>query len=421
MSDRSAPTEPRYPVRALHEDDWAGFVATDSHAFGITVPDAVAEAEREVHEPGRGLGAFEGSTPVAIATAFSFELTVPGGALPAAGVSWVGVLPTHRRRGLLRALMTRQLQDVHDAGREPLAALWASEPPIYGRFGYGLASRSYALTVPRSAQAITEDAPADPALRLRLVSPEDWRLMQPVYDVAARERPGMLARDERWWRRLVRDTPELREGRSGLRAVVAEDEERVRGYALYATKPDWAPGSQGGTVFVRETMSADAPARAALYRYLFDLDLMGSTTLSNTPVDDPLLFWLRNTRAASPRLSDALYLRLVDVRTALRRRTYATPLDVVLDVRDDLCPWNHARWRLIADDGTEDGAVRCERTDGPPDLELGVRELGAAYLGGTALADLGLAGLVRELTPGALRTASAAFLHTPAPWCPTAF
>ncbi|MGZ4626640.1 MAG: GNAT family N-acetyltransferase, partial [Kineosporiaceae bacterium] len=248
-----------YPIRALTDDDWPDLVDVDSNAFGNTFAPELLETERELHEAGRTIGAFDGSTLAGIATAYSFDLTVPGAVVLAAGVSWVGVLPTHRRRGVLRGLMTHQLYDVRARGREALAILWASEPQIYGRFGYGMASRALSLTVPRDPGALRADAPEDPTLRLRLVPAEDWKLTADVYDAAARTRPGMLGRDERWHQRAARDLPALREGRSALRCIVAEDDRGIRGYARYATKPDWAPGRPQGTVHLREVVTLDAP------------------------------------------------------------------------------------------------------------------------------------------------------------------
>jgi predicted acetyltransferase len=226
---------PTWPVRTLGEADRLAFIELDSHAFGSTPPPEVLEPERETHEPGRDIGAEDGDQLVGIASAYSFDLTVPGRTVPAAAVSWVGVLPTHRRRGVLRALMDHQLGSVHEAGREPIAVLWASEPPIYGRYGYGLASRHWSLTVPRSPTALVPDAPQDADLRLRLVPPGDWKLTAGVYDTVAARRPGMFARDERWWRRAVIDLPVMRDGKSELRCVVAEDVTEVRGYARYTT------------------------------------------------------------------------------------------------------------------------------------------------------------------------------------------
>ena len=411
-------TEPGdFPVRPIGNDDWTAFLETDSVAFGASMPAELQDLERGLFEADRCIGAFDGATPVGIAAAYSFDLSVPGAVLPAAGISWVAVLPTHRRRGVLRTLMTHQLHDIHESGREPLAILWASEPPIYGRFGYGLASRAYALEVLRSPRALRADVPTDPNLRLRIVPADDWKVTADVYALVTRQRPGMLARDERWWSRAVRDLPSMRDGRSALRCVVAEDDNGVRGYARYATTPDWTPGRPQGTVHVREVAAVDAPASALLYRYLFDQDLMGKVDVWNLAVDDPLLLWLDNIRSASPRWLDALYARLVDVPTALRSRTYATPVDVVFQVTDQICPWNDGRWHLVA--GAD--RVSCEPTDQPADLSMSVTELGAAYLGGTLLTDLARAGRVVEHKPGALPTTSTAFQSSPAPWCPVIF
>ena len=406
-------TPSMWPVRALTEADWDAFVALDGHAFGTTAPTEMLTAERELHEGARGIGAFDGSTLAGIGTAFAYDLSIPGGSTPAAAVSWVGVLPTHRRRGVLRALMTSQLHAVHDEGREPLAVLWASEPQIYGRFGYGLATRGLSLTVPRDPRALHASAPADPGLRMRLVDASDWATTAPVYARVAGQRPGVPARDDRWWTHAVQDFPELRSGRSELRCVVAEDDDGVRGYARYSTRQHFDESFGSGEVSVREVMAVDPAALAALYRYLFDLDLMGRTELSNRPVDDPLLHWLQNPRRAKPVLGDGLYVRLVDLERALTSRSYAAALDIVLDVSDETCPWNAGRWRLTGS--------ACVRTEDSADIALGIVDLGSAYLGGTTLTELALAGRITELVPGSVAAAAAAFGHSPAPWCPAIF
>ena len=407
---------PAWPIRTLDDADWPAFAALDSHAFGNSAPAELLEIERAAQEPGRSIGATEGDDLVGIATAYSFDLTVPGAAVPAAGISWVGVLPTHRRRGVLSALMDHQLGALHDAGREPIAVLWASEPPIYGRYGYGLASRFWGVTVGRSATALDPAAPADPDLTLRLVPADDWKRTAGVYDTLTARRPGMFARNERWWKRAVMDLPDTRDGRSELRCVIVEDRAGVRGYARYATKQSFGDDFGQGKVSVREVMALDPAALATLYRYLFDLDLMGSTEIWNVPVDDPLLHWLQDPRRAKPGVGDALYVRLVDLAGALSARTYATDVDLVLDVTDARCPWNAGRWRLTG--GT--GGATCTRSDDTADLALDVRELGAAYLGGTSLTELAGAGRVGG-DPAALQAATTAFTHSPAPWCPVVF
>ena len=407
-----------WTVRPVPADDWDAFREVDAHAFGTGMPDDMEVQERELHRGGRGIGVYDAEVLAGIATAFSFRVTVPGGAaVPAAGVSWVGVLPTHRRRGVLRALMTQQLQDVHGQGDEPLAILWASEPVIYGRFGYGVASRAYNLDVPRSPTALQPSAPADPGLRLRLVDPADWKAFVPVYDAVAAARPGIVLREEPWWERTVRDLASFRGSGSPKRAVVVEDGDGVRAFALYRTEQHWDERFGKGDVSVQEAMAADPAALAALYRYLFDLDLMGHATV-RVAVDDPVLHWLTDARAAKPSLADCLYVRLVDLPRALAARSYATDVDLVVEVRDELCPWNAGTWRLRANAA---GSAACVPADDDPDLSLDVRELGAAYLGGTSLAELAGAGWVEEHRPGAVAAASAAFAHHPAPWTPWVF
>ena len=264
-----------------------------------------------------------------------------------------------------------------------------------------------------------EDGP-DPGgtPRPRLVDPRaSVDAVERVHAGAAVQRPGMLHRDERWARRALFDPPEERRGHSELRCVLVEDGSGPRGYARYAVAEGWSARGPQGVVHVREAHALDPAAGTALWRYLLDLDLSATVELTSRPVDDPLLDLLVDVRAALPTLVPGLYLRVVDLDRALAQRAYARPLDVVLDVRDDLCPWNAGRWRLTG--GPEGGA--CERTAAPADLALSVTELGAAYLGAASLARLGHAGRVEERTAGALAAASTAFLSDPQPWCPDDF
>jgi predicted acetyltransferase len=220
-----------YPVRPISEDEFADMCAIDEHAFHTTWP---SEPEMQ-HFKGRfefdrSLGAFDGAQIAGAACAFSFLLSVPGEVLPAAGVSGVSVLPTHRRRGILRRLMTRQLADIH-AGGEAIAVLWASEAGIYGRFGYGLASQVASFSVERGDGQFAPGAPTDSRLRLRVVEPQRVRReLAKVYDALLPCRPGLFARDERWWDAVLFDPDYRREGRGPLRCVLAEDAAGARGY-----------------------------------------------------------------------------------------------------------------------------------------------------------------------------------------------
>lgn len=404
-----------FPIRPLVPDEWPAVLHVDGSAFGAPWDEAVNEADLRTVEWGRWTGAFDGDDLVGTAAIYSFTMSVPGGAQPVAGVTWVGVLPTHRRRGILRSLMAHQLHGLHDQGAEAWAALWASEPAIYGRFGYGAASNRLTLTVQRSDRAVRLEAPRDPGLRLRLHPVDDWKAVAQVYESFAATRPGVVRRTDAWQERAVLDLPSQREGRSPLLCVVAEDASGIRGYARYGVKSDWSTGTAGGKVHVRELVAADPAAHAELLRYLCDLDLTSVVDLWNVPVDDPAWHWLTDIRRAAPRVSDALYVRLVDLDRALVQRTYTTEVDVVLDVSDDLCPWNAGRWRL---QGGPEGAT-CTRTTDGADVSVPVASLGAAYLGGPTLLELARAGLAREERAGALAATGRAFAHDPAPW--TAF
>ncbi|MFE1794321.1 GNAT family N-acetyltransferase [Streptomyces sp. NPDC059525] len=408
-------------TRVLQADEWDVWYDHLELAFG-GVPESPEERTlyRSLTELDRSLGVWDGGTCVGSAGAFSFRLSVPGGAVvPAAGVTMVGVAPTHRRRGVLTSMMRRQLDDVRAAG-EPVAVLTASEPEIYGRFGYGTAS--YDLVVDIDTTRVRLDVPpgAD-AVRLRLVDPlKALDDCERVYAALVAGRPGMPARQPGWERQGLLDPESHREGASPLKCVVAEDADGVVvGYARYRVRPDWEPSGSDGKVLVGEVDAVDPAAYAALWRYLFEIDLTWHVRAYRRPVDDPLLHLVNDVRRIRARQRDALHLRVVDLPGALEARGYGAAVDVVLEVEDAFCPWNAGRWRLTA--GAEGSGVRCVRTQDAAELELSVRELGSAYLGGVTLASLAGAGRVRELRPGALREASRAFAGDVAPWLPHNF
>jgi predicted acetyltransferase len=214
------------------------------------------------------------------------------------------------------------------------------------------------------------------------------------------------------------DPESMREGASPLKCVVAERADgEVAGYARYRVKPVYEQGWEG-KVEVADLDALDPAATAALWRYLFGIDLTATVRAGRRPVDDPLLHLVSDVRRSRPSVRDSLHLRLVDLPAALEARSYGAPLDVVMEVEDAFCPWNEGRWRLVRD---AQGAVGCTRTADPADLELSVRDLGSAYLGGVTLTSLAAAGRVRELRPGALAEASRAFASDVAPWLPHGF
>ena len=420
-----------YPIRPITADEYAVFRRVHAHAFN-TAGASGARKERAVRqfEPDRSLAAIDPALPaderiVGTTGAYSLRMSVPGTVLPVAGVTAVSVLPTHRRRGVLRALMRRQVAGLAARGGEPVAALWASETPIYGRYGYGRASSHGYFRFERGDGALAATAPSDPELRLRLAEPQAALAeLAKVYDAAQPEQPGFFARNADWWGRVLSDEPEDRPGGSPLRCLLAEDGAGPRGYALYTSYARWDEPSvlPDGLVVVREVVAADPAAGAALWHNLLTRDLVSTVTAELRTPEDPLLYQLLDPRRARVRVSDGLWVRIIDLPAALTGRAYSGPVDVVLEVTDELLDGNTGRWRLRAGGtGQPDPDATCERTDEPADLALDVRELGAAYLGGTRLGTLAAAGLVTEHRPGAVRQLSSAMSWDPAPWCPQIF
>ncbi|MFC8675567.1 MULTISPECIES: GNAT family N-acetyltransferase [Streptomyces] len=405
-------------LRVLRRDDWDEWYDNLLRAFGgIPEPAEERETFRELTEIDRSIGVWDDGRCVGTAGAFSFRLTVPGGAsVPAAGVTMVSVAATHRRRGVLTSMMRRQLDDVRSWG-EPLAVLTASEPVIYGRFGYGVGTYQLNADID-TARVRLSVPPGTDDVRLRYAAPADvLDACEAVYARLVSRRPGMIARIPGWERLWLLDPESTRDGASPLQCVVAERDGEVVGFVRYRVKADWDATGPKGTVVVSDLEALDPAGHGALWRFLFDLDLTSRIDIRRRPVDEAWQYLVSDIRRCSPLVRDALHVRLVDVGAALEARTYQTPVDVVLEVEDAFCPWNAGRWRLSGD---AKGAS-CTRTTDPADLALSVRELGAAYLGGVSLASLAGAGLVRELRQGALAEASVGFGSVVAPWLPHGF
>jgi predicted acetyltransferase len=413
-----------FQVRPVTEAELPAFQYVDRQAFNERPQPALSRANWLARlELDRTLGAFDGGTLAGVTGVYSFRMRVPGAMAAVAGVSMVAVLPSHRRRGVLSALMRRQLSDVAERG-EAVAALFASEAAIYGRYGYGRASWHLFLKLARGYGALAAGAPSDPALRLRIAEPRSAHAeMGKVYELAMAERPGLYARTEPWWDRLTHEPDS--DSAPLVRCVLAEDDAGPRGYALFTSEGRWEEGTflPDGVLDVHEAITVDPAAATALWGDLLSRDLITTFRLHMRPVDDPLLHLLADSRQGRPRLSDGLWIRLVDVGRALAQRRYACPVDVVIEVTDEVCPQNQGRWRLTAAMTSAPAGFSgtCERTTAPADLVLPVRALGAAYLGGTGLGSLAAAGLVTEITPGSVAALSTAMSWDPAPWCPMIF
>lgn len=402
-------------VRTFDGDPRA-FWAAGELAFGERPPDAEYERWAATFEADRAVAAFDGSRVVGTAGIFSFELTVPGGVLPAAGVTLVGVHPTHRRRGILRRMMRLQLDQVHERG-EPLAILWASEGSIYQRFGYGLGSMHLAIDVERERSGFR--LPHAPAGVIRFVEADEAaRLFPPVYDAVRAERPGFFARSARYWESEFLPDPEhWRRGASAAFHVVHEVAGEVDGYARYRVRDDWELAGSKAKVVVVEAIGANPAAELDLWRYLLDIDLMARLDAWNLPLDHPLVLSVAEPRRLRATLGDALWLRIVDVAAALAGRRYASDGQLTIELADEFCSWNDGIWQLTV----ETGLPTVERGAGAADLACDVTDLGAIYLGAFGFRQLADAGRVRELQPGAIARADALFRTDRRPWCPKVF
>ncbi|MFJ8795424.1 GNAT family N-acetyltransferase [Streptomyces sp. NPDC102462] len=405
-------------LRAVRRDELDEWYDNLVRAFG-GVPEAAEERQLylELIEPERTIGARDGDAWVGTAGAFDFRLTVPGGApVRAAGVTMVSVAATHRRRGVLTSMMRRQLDDVRSWGW-PLAVLTASEPAIYGRFGYGAATFQAHAEIDTGRVRLAVP-PGTDDVRLRYAAPADvLDACEALYARQVPLRPGMVARLPKWERVALLDPESERNGASPLQCVVAERDGELVGYARFRVRPDWDHAGAKGTVVLEDLEAVDPAARAAVWRFLFDIDLTSTLLARGRPVDEGWQHLVSDIRRCQVRLRDSLYVRLVDLGAALEARTYQAPVDVVFSVEDAFCPWNAGRWRLTGD---AKGAS-CSRTEEPAELALSVRELGAAYLGGVPLTSLAAAGRVQELRQGALTEASVAFASPTAPWLPHGF
>jgi predicted acetyltransferase len=396
-----------FEVRAVaNQEEYARAVGAIGQYFNPPPSEELLERFTETLPHERMHAAFEDGQIVGGAGAFPFELSVPGGSLPCAGITAVGVQPTHRRRGALRAMMHAQLRDIHGRG-EPIAALWASEETIYGRFGYGIAAWAGDMAVPHEWDAFAE--PLELAGATRFVTPEEaLELFPPVYDAVRRKRPGMMSRSQTWWaNRHLRF--EENEASAPRRFVVLEVDGAPVAYAIYRTHFSFDGGSSSSRLVVREALGATPQATAAIWRFLLDVDWMAGVEESLAPPDHPLFLLLARPRRAQYRIGDGLWVRIVDLPAALSGRAYGQGGPLVLEVRDAVCDWNDGRWRL-------DGAA-CERTDEEPDLALDISTLSSAYLGAVSFTQLRDALRVEELREGAIAHADGLFAWRPLPWC----
>lgn len=390
-------------VHVPADDDWDEFFDLLSTAFNDDGDEEASAVERFAYEARRCLVARRDAQPIGTAGIFTRSLSVPGAIVPAGHVTYVSVAPTARRQGVLTLLMRRQFQDIAAAG-ESIAVLWASEGRIYQRFGYGLATHRLRLQI--AARDIKMISGPTTRGRLRSGTPAELRdALVKIYDRMLAERTGWSERASRHWDLRLSDPASWRRGATKLRVIVHEGEGGPDGYAIYRVTSDWNENGPNGEVRIIESVAANPIAYAAIWRFLISIDLTRTVVHRIAAVDEPLLLMVDEPRQLGAALSDALWLRIIDLPAALAARRYAADVDVVLDVTDEHIPANAGRWRLTA----TPAGTRCVATSDPADLACDIRVLGSAYLGGVSLTSYADAGQVTEVRPGSLAAASAAF------------
>jgi len=399
-------------IRTCAEDELGRYLAVLGSAFGEPIPDEEIPRFKEVLELERSYAGYEDDHMIATGSAFSFEMTVPGSTVPAAGVTMIGVLPTHRRRGVMSSLMRKLIDDARTRD-EPVAILWASEESIYQRFGFGLASDQGHISIEKH-RAVFLGRP-EPVGQTRLITLEEAaEVLPPIYESVRPTRPGMLARDEVWWRNhTLSDPPRHRAGGSPKFCSVLSIDGRDEAYAVYRTGGDWADDSTPDAwLNVREVVAGDRVAYREMWRFLFNIDLVDRIKAWYLPADLPLTLMLEEPRRLRFAKSDSLWLRIVDLKAALEARRYASDGAISFAVTDEYCPWNEGEWTLTVEDGS--GRVR---RGGEPDLAVDTASIGAVFLGGFTFGELQRAVRLDECTEGAIRRADAIFRTDIAPWC----
>jgi predicted acetyltransferase len=342
---------------------------------------------------------------------YGTDLSVPGGGrIGNAAVTAVGVAQTHRRRGLLRTLMTACLDEAAELG-EPVATLYASEAAIYGRFGFGTCTLQQGYRIDRR---VPLRAPVDPHLVEPLDAGDAVAAVRPIFEAVRDERASVgFGDDTRWTLHYELDPEDWRDGMSARRLVHVPG----RGYAAYRIKGGWDDYVPTGTVHVRELLATDAEAEAALWQHVLDIDLTATVELHLRPVDDPIQSMVGDVNRLRPRADAPVYCRILDVPTALQARAYATAGRTVLRVVDGSRDQTGTYRLEVGPDGAS-----CQKAgDREPDLELDIESLSSVWLGGVRTTQLVSARRVVEHRTGAAAALDRLFATDRAAWTPFMF
>ena len=408
-------------IRTITEDDLAGWAYVLDDSFLYPVPEGAVAFRREFFIPGRSLGAFDAGRCVGTLRSLDLEVTVPGGAaVPAEGITAVGVLASHRRRGLLSGMMRVALDDAVGRGLG-LAALIAAEYWIYGRYGFGPATSGagYDIDV-RRAGAIR--VPGGDGGRVESLGLDGVREYGPaLHERFRRVQVGAIPRPQTWWRlRTGELRSPYREWKEPMAVLYRDAAGNPAGMALYHSDDKWRDGDPDVGLTVGDLFAVDPAAAAALWRHLLTLAWVTRVTAANIGLDDPLPLLLDNPRACVPRPGagrDHLWLRILDVARALEARRYGAPGRLVLDVTDRL---GYAAGRFALETGP-DGHGSVSPAGEPADLVLDISVLGMLYLGDQTVPRLAAAGLIAEQRTGAVARADQMLRTAARPWCPDGF
>jgi GNAT superfamily N-acetyltransferase len=397
-------------VRVVRASDPERFVATDHVVWFAEVPAApAAEQLVGLREDQRFAAIADDGDPrtyAGIYGVFPLTLAVPGPRasvrqVPCAGITWVGVHPDHRRKGVLTAMLRHHLEQVHGEPGTHVSALHASEPVIYGRYGYGLASLELEVSLGRgttlTAPELDGAAAAVTTQLMTVTDPAVPKRMRECHLSCADL--GSVVGDSGYYTRICHPFPEHSRDKEPHRVLFARRDGVDVGFAMFRRTHRWEKARPAGELTVWALVGTPS-AQLAILRRLVDFDLIGTVKVNTVGVDDPLLLWAGGPRGtADVATYDSLWVRLVDAPQALQARSWSEPCNLVIELADTFAPWNTGKWRIRADAA---GDATVEKTTAEADVSLSPAALGAAYLGGGNLVALQRAGLVAERRTGTL-------------------
>lgn len=409
-------------VRPIRDEELFAFLDAASTGFQERPENAkIAEEVRQHWDLSRVWSAFEGDRIVGTLRTWGTELTVPGrGRIKGSSVTSVAVLPTRRRRGVLSRMVAAEHAAARERG-EQVAFLYASEFPIYGRFGYGPATRAATWTLDATATGFHPTGDAGASVDFIETDEAGEATAREVFEAWRARQPGEI------WRRPITWQSDF--GRvgsfwgppwKGFVVVHRDDAGKVDGYARYHVEEKWEQRQPRNVLHVDDLHALTDDAYQGLWQFLVAIDWVATIKAERRHPAERLPWLLTNQRAiTSSDVGDGLWVRLLDIPGALAARTYEGAGTLVLEVVERDGADGERRTRLLLDVGP-DGAT-CAATKRPADLTVDASALGAAYLGGTRLRDAVLARGHDEHRRDALAEADALFVTLDAPWCSTFF